>query len=138
MLPILNYPQIVVEGLEPYHDLFQPHELDRCQRYLTGLMVSENKSIEGMNRQFADVIHIDQSTLNRFLTDSTWDAKGLNDRRIELLQADPATRTTWKNSVCALDDTLLRKYGANTPGVGTFFDHKTKGYIKAHNLVTSE
>lgn len=138
MLPILNYPQIVVEGLVPYHDLFQPHELDRCQRYLTGLMVCDNKTIEGINRQFADPLRIDQSTLNRFLTDGAWDAKGLNDRRIALLQNDAATRTGWKHSVCALDDTLLRKYGTHTPGVGVFFDHKTKGYIRAHNLVTSQ
>src|SRR6266700_7031892 len=42
--------------------------------------------------------------LQFFLSESTWDADKVNQRRIELLQADPATAPN-KRGVLVLDDT---------------------------------
>lgn len=135
--PLLEYPALVENGIKPYEHLFpSPQSLIHCKRYLTGLMVSDNKTIDGMTPLFVD--RFDQSSLNRFLTEYAWDEQKLNDERIARMESDGFTKTKPTNSVCALDDTLLRKYGSKTPGVGTFFDHKTNGYIKAHDLVTSQ
>ena len=56
--------------------------------YLTGLMVAEKKTVNGMQREFA--VSTDQSCWNRFLTQAAWDTNALNERRLQMLQKDPA------------------------------------------------
>ena len=132
----MEYPLLIENGLKPYEHLFSEQSFVHCKRYLTGLMVSDNKTIDGMTSLFFE--RFNQSSLNRFLTEYEWDERKLNDERIGNLESDESTKTKLTDSVCAIDDSLLQKYGSKTPGVGTFFDHKTNGYIKAHDLVTSQ
>src|SRR5436309_14289967 len=106
---IIEYPQLVQDALAQYGDLFA----NECQRrhfaeYLTGLMVAERKTVLGINREFAETT--DQSCLNKFLTGVAWDAEALNERRLDVLQKDPATRYS-DQGVIPIDNTLIDRHG---------------------------
>src|SRR5947209_20331565 len=91
MAGIIEFPQVVQEALQDFGDLF-PNEPQRRHfaEYLTGLFVADRKNVSGIHREFAQIT--DQSCLNRFLTAADWDTAQLNQRRLDLLPADPSTR----------------------------------------------
>jgi uncharacterized protein YndB with AHSA1/START domain len=118
---IIEFPQVVQDALAQYGDLFA----NECQRrhfaeYLTGLMVAERKTVLGINQEFADTT--DQSCLNRFLTQAAWDVKDLNQRRLDELQKDSATRYS-AQGVIPIDNTLIDRDGLMIPDAGWFWDH---------------
>ena len=55
--------------------------------------------------------------LQSFVSESTWEATAVNQRRLELLQADSRT-TTHEQGVLVIDDTGDRKRGKQTAHVG--------------------
>jgi hypothetical protein len=138
---IIEFPQVVRDALAQYGDLFA----NECQRrhfaeYLTGLMVAERKTVLGINREFAQTT--DQSCLNRFLTDAPWDIQTLNERRLEELQKDPATRYS-DQGVIPIDNTLIDRDGMLIPDAGWFWDHAeernkiAQDYLFANYVCTS-
>ncbi len=71
MIPLIDIPEIVKYYAPHFQNLFSKSEYALFQKYLSGLIVSENKSVEAINRLF--VIDVkNQSTLNRFLTASNY------------------------------------------------------------------
>jgi len=104
------------------------------QRYISGLIVSENKTVEGINRL---VVHQsrNQSSLNRLLTESPFSLDALNQHRLDLLARLPGTRIK-PQGVLSLDDTLLTHYGQHFEQIAYLFDHVQQRYVWAHNLVT--
>jgi hypothetical protein len=138
---IIEFPQVVRDALARYGDLFA----NECQRrhfaeYLTGLLVAERKTVLGINREFAQTT--DQSCLNRFLTDAPWDIQTLNERRLEELQKDPATRYS-DQGVIPIDNTLIDRDGMLIPDAGWFWDHAeernkiAQDYLFANYVCTS-
>jgi DDE superfamily endonuclease len=118
---IIEFPKVVQDALSHYGDLFR----NECQRrhfaeYLTGLFVAERKTVLGIHGEFAQTT--DQSCLNRFLTDAAWDVQALNQRRLDELQKDPATRYS-DQGVIAIDNTLVDRTGLLIPDAGWFWDH---------------
>jgi SRSO17 transposase len=93
MPAIVEFPTVVQDLMVQYADLFanQP-ERQHFAEYLTGLFIAERKTVSGITREFA--VTTDQSCLNRSLTEVDWDAKALNQRRLDLLQRDSATHYT--------------------------------------------
>ena len=72
MPAIVDFPTVVQEALTIFGELFDPEPARRhCAEYLTGLIVAENKTVSGINREFA--LTTDQSCLNRWLTEVEWD-----------------------------------------------------------------
>jgi hypothetical protein len=133
MAGIIDFPQVVLEALRDFGDLL-PNEPQRRHfaEYLTGLFVAERKTISGINREFAQTT--DQSCLNRFLTDAAWDVQQLNQRRLDLLQKDPATRYSVQG-VIPIDNTLLDHHGECIQDVGWFWDHAEERYKIAHDYL---
>lgn len=118
---IIEFPQLVQDAVATYGDLFH----NECQRrhfaeYLTGLIVAERKTVLGINREFAETT--DQSCLNRFLTEAGWNVEALNQRRLDELQKDPATRYS-DHGVIPIDNTLVDRDGLLIPDAGWFWDH---------------
>jgi hypothetical protein len=104
------------------------------ERYISGLIVSENKTVEGINRLFVNESR-NQSSLNRLLTQTPMARSQLNKKRLELLEALPGTQMKRKG-VFSLDDTLLTHYGKHFEEIAYLFDHTQQSYTWAHNLVT--
>lgn len=133
MPAIVEIPRVVEDALEPFADLFANEPQRRhFAEYLTGLMVASNKTVSGIQAEFADTT--DQSCLNRFLTEVEWDAQALNDRRLQWLQSDRSTRYD-EQGVIALDDVLIDHDGKRIEDVGWFWDHAEERHKIAHDLL---
>ena len=133
MPTIVDFPTIVQEALTIFGDVFDTEAARRhFAEYLTGLMVAERKTVRGINREF--VVTTDQSCLNRWLTEVSWDVQTLNDRRLEWLQRDPKTRYS-PRGVIAIDNTLVDHEGKLIEDVGWFWDHADERYVIAHDYL---
>ena len=134
MVPLVAYPELV-EHYAPYFvDVFSAEAFIQFKRYLSGLIVSENKTVDGINRL---VVHEsrNQSSLNRLLTESPFCLTELNQGRLKLLDNVPGTRVKPKG-VVSVDDTLLTHYGRHFEQIAKLYDHVQGCYVWAHNLVT--
>ena len=133
MPAIVEYPQVVREAMTEFSDLFSYEPQRRhFAEYLTGLMVAANKTVTGINSEFAETT--DQSCLNRFITESGWNEQTLNERRLKLLQRDPTTAYS-DHGVIALDDTLIDHAGQFIKDVGWFWDHAEERNKIAHDYL---
>lgn len=136
MIPILSIPEIVSNYASYFESVFSDSEQEHFQRYVSGLLVSENKTIEAINSLFVLDVK-DQSSLNRFLTSSSYEVSALNERRLGLLNSHDKTKLKegFYGGVFSLDDTMLVHYGQHFEGIAKLFDHSTGSYVWAHNLV---
>jgi len=134
MLPIVTYPSIVRTHSAQFEGLFSVPQRVHFQRYLTGLLVSDNVTITGINSLFVD--HKDQSTLNRFLTAAPWSVSDLNEARIRLMR-QKLLPSQPGHGFLVIDDTLAHKFGKLMPGVGQFFDHSQGRYTLAQDVLTT-
>jgi hypothetical protein len=106
MLPLVDIPDIVQHYAPFFASVFSLQAFQQFQRYLSGLILSENKTVEGIHRLFVlDTRH--QSSLNRLLPESPFDIEALHQTRLTLLQSLPGTQMKPKG-VLSVDDTLLR------------------------------
>ena len=133
MFPLVAFPELVEHFAPAFEDVFSPEAFIEFKRYISGLMVSENKTVEGINRLF---IHEprNQSSLNRFLTQSSFDRNALNQARLDLLQRLPGTQMK-RHGVLSVDDTLLIHTGEHFELIANLRDPDTGQYVSAHNLV---
>lgn len=133
MPAIVEFPKVVQDAVRDFGELFSCEPQRRhFAEYLTGLMIAQNKTVTGINGEFAQTT--DQSCLNRFITGVDWDVEALNERRIDLLQKDPATRYS-DQGVIALDDVLIDHDGKLIKDVGWFWDHAEGRSKIAHDYL---
>jgi len=134
MLPLVEIPELVQHYAPFFKDVFSAEALIEFERYISGLIVSENKTVDGINRLFV-VESRNQSSLNRLLTESPYSLESLNQARLDLLASLPGTQMKPKG-VFSVDDTLLMHYGQDFEQIAKLFDHVSSTYVWAHNLVT--
>jgi len=134
MLPLVELPEIVSHYAPWFEPVFPDEEaLIQFQRYLSGLLVSENKTVDGINRLVVyESRH--QSSLNRLLTNTPYSESRLDAQRLALLASLPGTRLKPKG-VLSVDDTLLSHYGQHFDEIAKLWDPVEKRYVWAHNLV---
>ncbi len=111
--------------LEDYAQHFDPLLSSLAQRrglrdYLQGLLLprDRNKTLTALAdaEPVVGAQHRQVQRLQWFLSESTWDHQAVNQQRIELLQADPATAPHGRG-VLVIDDTGDRKDGHHTAHV---------------------
>lgn len=130
---IVEFPQVVAEAKDYFADLFMCEpQRQHFGEYLTGLLLAQRKTVRGINSEFAETT--DQSCLNKFLTAVDWDVHALNERRLELLQEDSATRYS-DRGVIALDNVLIDHDGKLIEDVGWFWDHAEQRNKIAHDYL---
>jgi len=134
MFPLVEFPELVQHYAPFFENVFSAQAFIEFQRYISGLIVSENKTVEGINRLFVQESR-NQSSLNRLLTESPFSLRTLNQSRLDLLDHLPGTRMK-PHGVFSLDDTLLVHYGQHFEHIAYLFDHTQQRYGWAHNLVT--
>lgn len=134
MIPLVEFPELVQHYAAFFQEVFSPEAFIEFQRYISGLIVSENKTVDGINRLFV-VESRNQSSLNRLLTESPFSLEELNRSRLRLLASLPGTQIKPKG-VLGVDDTLLSHYGQDFEKIAKLFDHVTQTYVWAHDLVT--
>lgn len=134
MIPLVEFPELVEHYASYFKDVFSEEAFVEFKRYVSGLIVSENKTVEGMNRLFVNESR-NQSSLNRLLTQSPMKRSELNKKRLTMLADLPGTQMKPKG-VFSLDDSLLSHYGKHFDEIAYLFDHVQGCYTWAHNLVT--
>jgi len=137
MLPLLSTPSIVEHYAPIFSSVFSKTDYEHFKKYISGLLISENKTVEAINRLFI-TDQQNQSSLNRFLTTSTYEVSQLNEARLNWLNKNNSTKFKSKGAyggVLALDDTLLTHYGKNFEKIAKLKDHASGQYVWAHNLV---
>jgi hypothetical protein len=133
MVPLVETPEIVRHYAPYFASVFSPEAFCQFQRYVSGLIVSENKTVDGINRIFVKDVR-NQSSLNRLLSDSPFSIDALHRARLNMLESLPGTKFKPKG-VLSLDDTLLTHYGEHFEKITKLYDHVTNSYVWAHNLV---
>jgi hypothetical protein len=134
MLPLVEFPELVQHYAPFFADVFSADAFVEFERYISGLIVSENKTVDGINRLFVTESR-NQSSLNRLLTQSPFSLEALNKARMDVLASQPETQLK-RDGVLGLDDTLLIHYGQDFEQIANLFDHVTGTYVWAHDLLT--
>src|SRR5262249_10220886 len=104
-----------------FASVFSPAALQQFQRYISGLIVSENKTVDGINRLFV-LDARNQSSLNRLLTESPFAVSALHQARLALLQSLPGTQMKPQAVLCS-DDPVLPHYGKHLDKIAYLYAH---------------
>ena len=120
MYPLIEFPEVVEHYAPYFKEVFSAEAFVEFKRYVSGLIVSENKTVDG---------------INRLLTESPFSLAALNAARLRLLASLAGTRMK-ERGVLSLDDTLLTHYGEEFEQIAKLYDHTSASYVWAHNLVT--
>lgn len=134
MLPLIEFPRLVDHYATHFSSVFSAEAFVQFKRYISGLIVSENKTIEGINRLFVHESR-NQSSLNRLLTKSPFSLEELNRCRLAVMNSLPGTALK-AQGVLSFDDTLLTHYGRSFEKIAILYDHVHNCWVWAHNLVT--
>ncbi len=63
MLPLVGIPEFVQHYAPSFSSVFSTAGFEQFQRYVSGLLLSENKTVDGINQVFAIEVR-NQSSLN--------------------------------------------------------------------------
>lgn len=130
---IVEFPTIVQQAALQFGAVFANEpERRHFAEYLTGLLVAARKNVSGINAEFAETT--DQSCLNRWITEVTWDEQELNRQRLGWLQQNAQTRYA-PNGVIPIDNTLVDHDGKLIEDVGYFWDHAEERHKIAHDYL---
>src|SRR5712692_4892416 len=137
MIPIVEYPSVVTSCLPAFESVFTKPQAKNFARYVTGLMISPNRTVSAMNDLF--YAHNDQSALNNFITDSTWSDDEFDRARYRVILDGLKRRSNdcEGDGILAMDDTLSHKTGKHMEYVGYYFDHAEGKQTLAHDVLTT-
>lgn len=129
-LPVKEIPKAMKSLLKDYKNYFTKSQYNHFINFVTGLIVSDNKTVQEINDCFNKC---DQSSLNRFLTKSDWDPKKVNDLRLKQVKK----RCELTNGIFICDPTMLHKTGKYMEKAGFHYSGLTKNKEWGHLLVPS-
>src|SRR4030042_404546 len=109
MFPLVGFPELVRHYAPFFADVFSAAAFIEFERYISGLIVSENKTVDGINRLMVHESR-NQSSLNRLLTESPFALATLNQQRLKLLDSLPGTQMKAGGGL-TLGDPLLAPFG---------------------------
>ena len=87
MLPMVGVPETIRKGLRPYRDLFRRDEgFEYVSRYVTGLIVSPNKTLQGIYaQQVWEENNPTRRTMHEAVFEAGWKAEELLPRHRRLI-----------------------------------------------------
>ena len=127
--PIVEQPKELSRFLDQYRGCFTKKQFKHFQRLITGIIVSDNKTLQEMNDSFGVC---DQSSFNRFVNGS-WNMEQVNNLRIN--QIKQFTKLTSGIFIC--DPTMLHKTGKKMEKANYHYSGKEKKTEWGHLLVNS-
>jgi hypothetical protein len=98
MVPLVEIPEIVRHDAPWCASVFSPEAWVQFHRYVSGLIVSENKTVDGINRMCVCEVR-NQSRRNRLLTESPLTIEALQRARLALLASVPGPQMKPKGVV---------------------------------------
>jgi hypothetical protein len=129
-LPIREVPAKVKSLLSFYKTILTRPQYKNFRDFVLGLIVSDNKTVQ----EIADCSgRIDQSSLNRFLTLSEWDAEKINNKRIAQIKQ----HNKLGKGILICDPTFLQKFGKMMEYANFHYSGMTKKEEWGYFLVNS-
>lgn len=137
MLPIVEFPSVVSRYAAQFDSLFEnAQQRQHFREYVSGLILAEQPTVQAINALFVE--HHDQSTLNKFLTQASWDEQALNSCRVQLeKEAVLRAGLSARHGYLIVDDTFAHHVGQQMELIAKLWDHAEQRYCWAHDLVTS-
>ena len=129
-LPIKEIPARFKALLSFYKKCFTRPQYKNFRDFVLGLIVSDNKTIQEINDCFG---RVNQSSLNRFLTCSEWDASKINNKRISQIKSHHKL----KKGILICDPTFLHKFGKMMEYANYHYSGMTKEKEWGYSLVNS-
>lgn len=134
-MPIVKIAKIFLEAIAPFETFFSKPQTQNFHRLIFGLILClESRNISDINEK--TLRGKDQSSLNRFLTESPWKQADLHACRRNVLQ-DRINSLKPSQLYVIIDDTLSRKYGKKMEGVGWHYSDTDRQVTLGHNLISS-
>jgi DDE superfamily endonuclease len=137
MLPLVGVPETSRKGLRPYRDLFRRAEgFEHVSRYVTGLIVSPNKTLQGIYAQQVWEEHKpSRRVMHEAVFEAGWEAEQLLPRHRAL--SAPAHRQRGRE-VISLDWTLVHhERGPHIYGTTKSYDYVEGGMGRFQTVVTA-
>jgi hypothetical protein len=131
---IADIPRRLRHLLSKFKKYFTKPQYDNFCRTMTGLIVAGEgeHDVKSINELFID--RKDQSSLNRFITESKWDIEAVHEEGRDLLLREAGHDPEVEYEI--LDDTVCRKYSSRTEMV--CYNHSsTMGTVLSHDYVSS-
>ncbi len=121
--------------LEKYRPCFSKPQFQNFSTYTMGLITCEDKkNIQAINRTFMDTKN--QSSLNRFLTQSPWNVQAVQTKRLSLAN-QYLNAAQNPQGYLLIDDTINNKTGKHMENAGYHFDSKIGKSVWGHDIVTT-
>jgi hypothetical protein len=138
MFPSVAVPEIIRQGLAPYRPLFcREAGFAHIGRYVTGLILSPNKTLQGIYalQVWEDHPHPSRRAMHEAVFEAGWDADALMPRHRALIA--PAHRGQGR-AVLSLDWTYAHhQRGLKIWGVKRAWDHVEKRLVPYQTVVTA-
>ena len=132
-LPIREIPTRIRSLLSWYKKYFTRPQYKNFRDFILSLIVSDSKTVQEIAGCYG---RIDQSSLNRFLTFSNWNAKKVNNRRITQIKANRKL----KKGILICDPTHIKKFGKEMEYANYHYSGMTKkeewGYLLVNSFFT--
>lgn len=110
---------------------FTKPQFNHIKNYVGGLIALNKKTIK--NISISSKEEKNQSNLNRFLTESSWNEDDVQDRYIKKVNH----QTKGKPVSLVIDDSISKKTGKHIEEAQYHKDHASKGYVFGHQIVTA-
>jgi hypothetical protein len=121
--------------LEEFRPCLSKPQFRNFSTYTLGLIACEGKkNIDAINRCFLNAK--DQSSLNRFLTQSPWNLQRLEEKRLSLARTRLPVEED-STGYLLVDDTINRKTGKHMEEAGYHFDSAEGKAVWGHDIVTT-
>src|SRR3990170_2390470 len=131
---IAGVPRRIKNLFSKFKKFFSKPQYKNFCRTELGLMVAGGgeHDVKSVNELFID--RKDQSSLNRFITDTKWNVKAIANQAKTLLLSEANIDRSFEYKI--IDDTVCRKYSQSTQMV--CYNHSsTMGTVLSHDYVTS-
>jgi hypothetical protein len=134
---LLDFPSVVKKYAPYFESCFSVDGFTHFKKAVSGFMISENKTLEGINRLFVNNTR-HQASFNKFFNRQNFDISEIHAARISMLQDNTATAFKFGKGqgVVSLDNSLLKHYGKCFDNIYYHYDYVHKCYRWAHDLVT--
>jgi SRSO17 transposase len=121
--PVSPAPGPLEDYAARFDDLFGARaQRHAFRRYLEGLLLpaERNKTLTALanTEPVVGAQRKEAQSLQWFLSESRWDPKEINERRLEILAADAASAAPSEEGVLVIDEHGDRKWGKKTAHVG--------------------
>ena len=136
--PFVGIPPSIERGLAPYRDLFcREAGFEHVSRYVTGLLLSTNKTLQGIHTQqlWPQGRHASRRAMHAAVFEAGWDSDGLLPRHREVVSAVHRGRGL---EVLSLDWTYVHHdRGPEIFATRRMYDHVERRQSNYQTLITA-